>query len=128
MEPVILWTSAALVVFALWAIARHDWLRLTRASVKVKAKVIGHRYNSDDGQKSYSARFAFDAAGQPFEVVDQLLVTQRSPTVGTELWLHYPQGRPDLARIPRPATWAMVYAVLLAMLTVLIFKLCGGLI
>lgn len=127
MELVIIWVSVALVVFALWAIARHDWLRLTRASVRVHAKVIGYRCNSDDGQKSYSARFMFDAAGQPVEVIDQLLVAQRSPPVGAEVWLHYPQGRPELARIPRPATWAMVYSVLLAILTVLIFKLCGAL-
>lgn len=127
MEPFILWASVALVVFALWAIARHDWLRLTRASAKVQAKVIGYRSNSDDGQKSYSARFAFDVEGQPCEVSDQLLTTQRSPPLDTEVCLHYPKGRPDLARIPRPITWGMVYSTLLAMLTVLILKLCGAL-
>jgi len=124
MELVVLWSSTALVVFALWAIARHDWLRLTRASVRVKAKVVGHRCNSDDGQESFSACLAFDAAGHPTEVVDQLLLSQRSPAVGTEVWLYHPKGRPDLARIPRPATWTMVYAVLLGILTLLIFELC----
>lgn len=126
MELVILWSAVGLVVFALWAIARHDWVRLTRGSVKVKAKVIGHRAISDDGQKSYSARFAFDVAGQSIEVVDKRLLTQRSPAVGSDVWLNYPKGRPDLARVPRPATWAFVYAMLLGMLTLLIFRLSGG--
>jgi hypothetical protein len=123
MEGAILWSGTALVVFSLWAISRHDVVRIMRASVKVKARVAGYRTIWEDGQKSYSARFAFDVDGHRVEVIDQMLNSTPRPSLGSEVWLHYPRGRPDLARIARPATWAFVYLALGAMLAIMIFEM-----
>ena len=124
MELAILWSGTALVVFSLWAIGRHDLLRMTRASVKVKARVVGHRSTwEDDGQRSYSARFAFYVDGHLTEVIDQMLNSTPRPSLGSEVWLHYPLGRPELARIAQPVTWAIVYLALGAALATMIFEL-----
>ncbi len=113
------WIGVALVLFALWVTARRDWVRLTRASVRVPAKVVGHSTSWDDGQRAYAARLVFDLDGQSIEVVDQVFSSRPNPPIGAELWLNYPIGRPDLARIPRPVTWLLVYAALLTMLVLL---------
>ena len=45
------------------------------------------------------------------------------PDVGTDVFLHYPAGRPDLARISRPKAWIAIYAMLLATLALLFVEL-----
>ena len=127
MHGAILWTGTALVVFSLWAISRHDVLRIMRTSFKVKARVVGHRTIWEDGQKLYSARFAFDVDGHSVEVVDQMQNSTPRPSLGSEVWLHYPRGRPDLARIARPVTWTLVYLALGATLAVMIYEMQGRL-
>ena len=123
---VVLWVSTALVLFALWAIARHDWVRLTRPSVKVRGRVVGHEAVQDDGNTCYSARIAFDVAGKPMEVLDQSRTLQTQPDVGTDVLLRYPDGRPDLARIPRSKTWIAIYAMLIATLAFLVIDLANA--
>jgi hypothetical protein len=87
--------------------------------------VVGHRTSWVDGDKVYSARLAFLAAGGSVEVMDQMLNRDPTPVVGTFIELHYPEGRPDLARISRPKTWAGVYILLIGLLIVLVLKLMG---
>lgn len=126
-ELVILVSGAALVAFALVAIARHDWVRMTRPSISVRATVIGYQSRWDEGRKSYAARFQFDADGQTLVVTDQLLRMTREPALGHEVQLRYPKGRPDLARKARPVMWVIVYAVLLTLAALLAAELAARL-
>lgn len=119
MELAILGSGALLAAFALVAIGQHDWHRLARRSVRVKATVVGHQSRWDEGEKCYAARLAFEADGKAIEVVDGTLAPAPEPAVGTEVMLRYPAGRPDLARLPRPVTWIAVYAALVATLAML---------
>ena len=111
--------AAALVLISLAVIIRKDWLRLTRAAVRVDAVVVGHRSTLDEGHRLYAARFAFEADGQPVEVVDQRLYAHPQPAVGERVRLSYPAGHPELAHIPRPIVWTAIYIALLALLAVL---------
>jgi len=126
MERMLIWVGIALLSFALSAIARHDWPRLTRASIRTRAVVVGHDTTREDGLTYYAARFAFSDGSHTLEVVDQRLVQQPLPAIGTELWLAYPAGRPDLARPARAVTWTMVYVALMSILGLLVFKLVNG--
>lgn len=114
MRDYVIWSGVALCLFALWAIGRHDWVRLTRPRCTVTARVVGHRKVADSGGDgaSYAARLAFAVAGQAHEVTDQLAHSQRKLDVGDVVELAYPEGRPDLARPPRPLLWALVYLLL----------------
>lgn len=125
MEAFFLWSGIALSAFALWAIARNDWLRLTRPRMRVIARVKGHRESWENASKSYAAIYAFTAEGGPCEVEDAVHSSYRQPEVGTTRELVYPQGRPDLARPPRPAMWLGIYGLLSFMLLLLLARLMG---
>jgi hypothetical protein len=120
-----LWAGLGLCLFALWAIARHDWLRLTRPSRRVLAEVIGHDRIEDGDGTFYAARYRFHDGGALREVVDPVGNNSRKPEPGTILELAYPEGRPDLARPPRPVTWPLVYVGLAYGTGVLGAKLLG---
>jgi hypothetical protein len=109
----------SMCLFALWAIARRDWVRLTTISRNVSGEVTGHRISRDSDGTSYAAILTFSAEGKTHEVTDQVLNANPTPPVGTKVNLTYPHGRPDLARIPRPLLWAMVYALLIGMILLL---------
>ena len=112
MRDFFIWAGMALCAFSLWAIARHDWLRLTTLSRQVNARVTGYRTSWDDGSKSYAAIYSFTAEGGDHEVVDQVYGPSEQPPLDTVRALTYPAGRPDLARPPRPVMWGAVYAFL----------------
>ncbi|MBU6267777.1 MAG: hypothetical protein KGN34_09570 [Sphingomonadales bacterium] len=127
MEMWFIGNGIALCLFALWAIGRRDWVRLTRPSRRVNGLVSGHRSKRDEGEISYAAIYRFTAEDGPHEVVDASYGTLRDPPVGTVRELVYPEGRPDLAQPPRVALWITVYALLLAMLGMLVAKALGWL-
>jgi len=104
-----------LSLFALWAIARHDWLRLTRPSRRVLGEVAGHRKATDGDGTNWAAIYRFRAEDGEHEVVDQVLSTKPAPPLGTLVELAYPVGHPDLARPPRIWLWVGVYLLLAAM-------------
>jgi hypothetical protein len=125
MECYLLLAGIALCLFSLWAIARHDWLRLTRPTERGMGKVIGHRAGWDEGQRCYSAIYEFtDPAGR-HEVIDQIYAPAPRPPLGSQVDLVWPQGRPDLARPPRPLLWALCYALLAGCAALLGAKLFG---
>jgi hypothetical protein len=93
----------------------NDRLRLLRPSVRVEGEVIGHRTGMSDGDTDYAAIYRFTAGGAQHEVADGIYTALKRPAVGTVRTLHYPQGRPDLARPPRLAYWILVYALLAGM-------------
>ena len=124
-ESYFLAAGIALCLFSLWAIARHDWLRLTRPSRRVTAQISGHLSQFDDGSYSYAAIFTFADDGREHEVVDAAYhPTPRLPP-GTMAELTFPAGYPELARPPRPLLWVGVYALLLGMLAILAAKALG---
>lgn len=128
MERYFLYAGIALVLFSLWAIARHDLLRLTRSIRRVQARVGGHRTSWENSARSYATIYEFsDETGQ-HSVVDAVHGSFPKPEVGALVELAYPEGRPDLARPPRPLMWLAVYALLLGLLGLLVAKVAGILI
>jgi hypothetical protein len=125
MEAFFTWLGIGLLTFAFVAMLWNDRLRILRPSVRVEGKVIGHRIGMSDGDTDYAAIYRFAADGAQHEVVDGIYTAIRRPAVGTVRVLHYPQGRPDLARPPRLAYWIMVYALLAGMAAVLLAKVLG---
>jgi hypothetical protein len=110
METAILSAGLFLCLACLWLLGRRDWLRLTRPRRRATGRVTGHRVSHDDGT-SYSAIYAFTDESGRHEVIDAVYEPTPRPPVGTMLELVYPEGRPDLARPPRPFLWLFVYAV-----------------
>jgi hypothetical protein len=127
MENYFLWAGMALCLFSLWALARYDWLRLTRPSRRVMGRVIGHRTGWDEGSKNYAAIYAFSDESGAHEVIDSVYSGSPRPSVGTLRELAYPAGRPELARPPRLALWLSVYAMLMALAAILFAKWMGWL-
>ena len=111
----------------LWAIARHDWLRLTRPSQRIVARLTGHRSHFEDNAHNFAAVFSFTDETGTHEIVDPVSSSDRRPAVGTLRELHYPEGRPDLARPPRLLLWLLIYALLLGLSALLIAKTTGRL-
>jgi hypothetical protein len=127
METWFLAAGIALTLFALGAVVRHDWLRLTRPMVRVLATVSGHRESWDNSARSYAAIYTFTTEGGRHEVEDALHSSFRKPELGALVELSHPAGRPDLARPPRPLMWLAVYALLLFLLGLLAAKALGWL-
>jgi hypothetical protein len=119
MEAYFLYGGMALCLFALGAIARRDWVRITSISRQVEAEVIGHRTTSDNDGTSYGAIYRFSAEGASHEVTDEVLHGTPTPPLGTRVMLSYPFGQPELAHVPRPLVWLAVYATLLFLLGML---------
>lgn len=110
----------ALCLFSLWAMARHDWLRLTRPSRRVKATVSGYRSHRSADGASYCPVYRFMADGRECVVIDAVHGPRRRPETGSTVTLAYPEGRPDLARPPRPMMWTAIYGLLIVMLLLLV--------
>jgi len=127
MEAFFSWLAVALLCVALAAMLRHDWVRIVRPAVRVQGEVIGHRSGVSDGDTDYAAIYRFTVEGVVHEVADGIYTAVRRPDVGTRRTLHFPQGRPDLARPPRLAFWIMVYGLLAGMAALLFAKLMGWL-
>jgi uncharacterized membrane protein YccC len=127
MENYFIWSGIALCLFSLWAIARHDWLRLTRPTRRITARVTGHRSHFEENTHNFAAVFSFTDETGLHEVVDGVFYSDRRPTVGTLRELRYPAGRPDLARPPRPLLWSAIYATIMAMAGMLFGKWMGWL-
>jgi hypothetical protein len=124
-EAWFLYGGIALCLFALWAIARHDWLRLTRPSRRVLAEVVGHHVVDDGDGRSFAARYRFhDGLGEQM-VTDPVALNSPRPPIGTIVELAYPDGYPELARPPRTLTWLLIYAGLLYGMGVLAAKSLG---
>lgn len=127
MEQAIVWTALAFTLLCLWLVLRNDLIRWRGIGREVLAEVIGHRTSMHDSSRSYAPIYRFTAEGGTHEVVDQVYSGAAKPPVGTVITLHYPFGRPDLARPPRPLMWLFVYAALMSIPAILIAKLMGWL-
>jgi hypothetical protein len=117
----------ALCLFSLWAISRHDWLRLIRPIRRAVGEVCNHRISHDADGVSYAAIYRFTAEDGEHEVIDAVYSVAAKPPIGTRIELTYPAGRPDLARPPRPLLWSGVYLLLFGMLGILAAKALGWL-
>lgn len=125
MEQVLLALGIAILLFSLWALGRHDLLRLVRPTRRVLAEVTGHRSSWEDSTDTYAPIYKFRDETGEHEVVDMVYKAVARPEIGTRVELAYPAGRPDLARPPRPFTWLAVYLFLAYGLTVLVAKALG---
>lgn len=124
-EAWFLYGGMALCLFSLWAIARHDRLRLTRPMRRGLGEVVGHRIGREDGQATYAPIYRFTAEDGVHEVVDPVFSSRKQPDLGTRRELAWPQGHPELARPPRPLLWAAVYLFLGVLFAVLAAKALG---
>lgn len=127
MDAFFSWLGIALLGIVFAATLWRERLRILRPAVRVQAEVIGHRSGVSDGDTDYAAIYRFTADGVEHEVVDGIYTAIKRPDVGTSVTLHYPQGRPDLARPPRLVFWIMVYGLLAGMAALLLAKLMGWL-
>ena len=116
-----------LCLFSLWVLARRDFVRLTQPSRRVMGLVTGYRSTWDEGARAYAPVFRFSSDGAEHEVVDALYSNTAKPPVGTQVALAYPEGRPDLAQVPRPLLWLSVYALLAGLEAVLLAVMMGWL-
>lgn len=123
----LLYLGIALCLFSLWAIARRDLVRLGARMREVDAEVTGHRTRRDEDGIHYAAVYAFRAEGARHEVIDDVYSASPVPAIGQRRRLTYPAGRPDLARVPRPALWLAVYGLLLVLPVLLAARLLGWL-
>jgi len=117
----------ALCLFSLWVLARADIVRLTRPACRVEAVVTGYRSTWNEGSKSYAPVYRFTSEGAQHDVTEAVYSGARKPAVGTAISLRHPQGRPDLARVPRPLLWLAVYGLLVGLDVMLLAKMMGWL-
>lgn len=127
MEIYFLLAGQALCLFSLWSLARRDLVRLTQPAVRVDAVVTGYRSRWEDGRHNYAPVYRFTSADGEREVVEMLYRAAQSPPVGTVVALRHPVGRPDLARVPRPLLWLLVYGLLVGLDAMLLAKMMGWL-
>jgi len=127
MKLYFLLAGQALCLFCLWVLARRDFVRLTEPSRRVMGVVTGYRSTWDEGARAYAPVFRFASEGAEHEVVDALYSGVMKPPLGTQVALRYPEGRPDLAQVPRPLLWLAVYALLAGLETVLFAAMMGWL-
>lgn len=125
MKLYFLLAGQALCLFSLWVLARRDWVRLTRPSQRVEAEVTGYRSTWNEGARSYAPVYRFTSEGAEHEVVEAVHSSTQTPQLGTMVALSHPAGRPDLAQVPRPLMWLVVYALLAFMEAVLLAKMMG---
>lgn len=125
MERVILSTALIFCGWCLWLLLRHDWLRWTRPMREAQAIVVGQRTGWSDSRRAYAARLQFQAEGRQHEVIDQLYGSKPAMADGARCRVMWPDGRPDLARIPRPWMWTGVYGILLYLAIILVGRLTG---
>ena len=127
MELTFLIAGQALCLFSIWVLARADLVRLTRPSRRVEAVVTGFRSTWNEGSRSYAPVYRFASEGGEHEVTEALYSGARKPPVGTAVALQHPEGRPDLARVPRPLLWLAIYGLLAGLEAALLAKMLGWL-
>ena len=109
----------ALVLFTIAALAWRDLGWSGRRREQVVGEVARYKSSMNDGAEVFTPVIRFAAEGAEHETTDVVYRARPKQAVGDKVQLIYPQGRPDLARISRPAMWVMVYGVLGVMAVVL---------
>lgn len=125
MELIFLIPVQVFVLFSIWVLVRADFVRLTRPAARVEAVVTGHRSMWTEGGRSYAPIYRFASEGAEHQVTEVLFRMAAAPPLGTAVSLRHPEGRPDLARVPRLVLWIMVYGVLVGLEVVLAFMMLG---
>ncbi len=92
---------------------------------EAQAEVIGQHSGWSDGARTHAAMLRFETEGGMHEVTDQLYGSRPAYAVGAKCRVMWPDGRPDLARIPRPWLWTGVYGMLFYLAGILIGRLTG---
>jgi len=109
----------ALCLFSLGVLARRQLAWAGRRRSRTLAEVIRYECTTDEGVAFYAAVYRFTAEGAEHEATDAVYSPRPSVALGDQIWLTYPDGRPELAAVPRPAMWLMVWLAVGAMTAVL---------
>ena len=99
MTTTLLWAGTAFIALVLGLLIWRDIrFRSSGRHIQTIARVSGHRSSSDDGDTTYFNRMTFtDHRGATHEFSGGF--GSRIPTpIGTQIPIHYPEDRPDLAR------------------------------
>jgi hypothetical protein len=105
----------AVALFALGALAWRDLGWRNRERREVDGAVVGFKKSMNRGAEVFAPVIRFAADGAEHEITDIVFSERPKRAVGDRVALVYPDGRPDLARIPRPALGAMIYAAFVVM-------------
>jgi hypothetical protein len=117
----------ALTLFAIGAMAWRDLGWRNRRRSEVEGEVVRFKSSMSRGTEVFTPVYRFAAEGGEHEVTDVVYSARPKLAPGDKVQLAYPYGRPDLARVPRPAMWVMVYALLALMAAMLAANLLGWL-
>ena len=109
----------ALVLFVIGALAWRDLGWRNRRRTQVEGEVARFAPSMNDGVEVFAPVIRFSADGAEHEVTDVVYSARPKRAVGDKIKLIYPSGRPDLARISRPAMWVMIYGVLVFMAAIM---------
>ena len=109
----------ALTLFVIGALAWRDLGWRNRRRTQVEGEVASFKSSMNDGAEVFAPVIRFSAEGAEHEVTDVVYSPRPKRAVGDKVQLIYPYGRPDLARISRPAMWVMVYGVLVLLAAIL---------
>ena len=115
----------ALTLFVIGALAWRDLGWRKRRRSQVEGEVAGFKSSVNDGVEVFAPVIRFAAEGGEHEMTDVVYSPRPKRAVGDKVQLIYPSGRPDLARISRPAMWVMVYGVLVLIAVVLAVLAAG---
>lgn len=102
--------ATAPAIYALWAVARIDLLRLVQGARFVRGTVVRHELGSD----GFTPIYQFDDGQGPREARGTTAHVNPQPPVGSSTALTYPRRRPDLARPPQNFARFILYAALIA--------------
>jgi Protein of unknown function (DUF3592) len=124
MKTILLLLGMALLGFVAFILLRRDVVFLSRKSVRVTGKVTGHRKSHDDGSDFYSANIEFlDERGEAHRLEDDYGLRTPFPAIGQEVNVIYPEGAPQIARVPRPFVRIILYLFVFGVITVLVSEL-----
>ena len=105
----------AVALFALGSLAWRDLGWRNRRPCEVEGKVVSLKSSMNRGAEVFAPVIRFAAEGAEHEITDIVYSERPKRAVGDKVTLAYPDGRPELARIPRPLVQVMIYAAFVFM-------------
>jgi len=117
----------AVALFALGSLAWRDLGWRNRQRREVEGTIASFKSSMNRGAEVFAPVIRFTAEGAEHEITDIAYSERPKRAVGDKVMLAYPEGRPDLARIPRPAVTVLIYAAFAFMALMAAAGVAGGL-
>ena len=124
-ERILYALGLALTLFVIGSLAWRDLGWRNRRRTKVEGEVVAFKSSWNDGIETFTPVIRFAAEGAEHEVTDVVYSPKPKRALGDRAVLIYPYGRPELARISRPAMWVFVYGVLVLIAAILAANVAG---